>query len=112
MENLDKTIVDLQKVLKDQKVFNTKIKTIFNKYDKNKNGTIEKKELETLMTETSKEFKTTPPTKEVVDMYMKLVDKNKNGKIEFNEFSSFMKEILTAVLKGFEAAKQLQNLNK
>jgi Ca2+-binding EF-hand superfamily protein len=58
-----------------------RIKSIFNQFDKNNNGTIEKTELKTL----SIALNTPLSHAELIDFF-KLIDENNNGIISWDEF--------------------------
>ena len=72
---------------------NEKVKALFEKYDLNKNGVIDKDEFVRVMTDILRELGEDLPEKkhiEVAEEGFSKFDLNKNGKIEFNEFFEFM----------------------
>lgn len=57
------------------------MRTIFDSFDKDKNGYLEKDEIKKVSEELGK-----PLTPEELDKVMKMMDLNKDGKISFDEF--------------------------
>ena len=90
--------------LKTQKTYidNDKVKLLFEKYDLNKNGIMEKNEffkivcviLKDLGEEVNKK-----KYKQIAEEGMKRFDFNKNGKIEYNEFFEFIHFLISE--KGY-----------
>ena len=72
---------------------NEKVKNLFEKYDLNKNGVLDKDEFIKIMIDILRELGEDLPEKkhiEVAEEGFTKFDLNKNGKIEFNEFFEFM----------------------
>lgn len=69
------------------------IQMLFNKYDKNKNGVIEKAELTECFKEIIGSIEEMSPEEleKIVNEGMKNFDENANGVIELNEFSNIIK---------------------
>ena len=72
---------------------------IFDKFDKNKDGSVEKSELKPLLSTISKQLNLPDPTDEDIENGLKELDLNKNGKWEFEEFYPFYKQVYDS-LKG------------
>jgi Ca2+-binding EF-hand superfamily protein len=72
---------------------------IFDKFDKNKDGSVEKSELKPLLSTISKQLNLPDPTDEDIENGLKELDLNKNGKLEFEEFYPFYKQVYDS-LKG------------
>ena len=72
---------------------------IFDKFDKNKDGSVEKSELKPLLSTISKQSNLPDPTDEDIENGLKELDLNKNGKLEFEEFYPFYKQVYDS-LKG------------
>ncbi len=70
---------------------------IFDRYDKNKDGSIEKSELKSLLTEISKKLNYPEPNDEDIENGLKELDLNKNGKLEFDEFYPFFKQVYDSI---------------
>jgi len=72
---------------------------IFDKFDKNKDGSVEKSELKPLLSTISKQLNLPDPSDEDIENGLKELDLNKNGKLEFEEFYPFYKQVYDS-LKG------------
>ena len=71
----------------------SKVKELFEKYDKNRNGVLDKEEFLKILIDILSELGEDIPLKkhrEVAEEGLARFDLNKNGKIEFNEFCDFM----------------------
>ena len=74
-------------------VDNERVRKLFEKYDLNKNGVMEKEEFIQVMIDILKELGEDLPERkhrEVAEEGLIRFDLNKNGKIEFNEFFDFI----------------------
>ena len=74
-------------------VDNERVKSLFEKYDFNKNGVIDKEEFVKIMVDVLKELGEDLPEKkhiEVAEEGFSHFDFNRNGKIEFSEFFDFI----------------------
>ena len=81
---------------------NEKVKKLFEKYDLNKNGVMEKDEFIKVMVDILKELGEDLPERkhrEVAEEGLIRFDLNKNGKIEFNEFFEFIRFLVSE--KGY-----------
>ena len=81
--------------LKTQKTYidNDKVKMLFEKYDLNKNGIMEKDEFTKIVCVILKDLGeevNEKRYKQIADEGLKRFDFNKNGKIEFDEFFEFI----------------------
>ncbi len=88
---------------KDSFIDNNKVKWLYEKYDLNKNGIIDKNEFIRVMTDILKEFEPEADKnrlKEVVEEGLQTFDLNENGKLEYDEFFEFIHFLVTE--KGFE----------
>ncbi len=88
---------------KDSFIDNNKVKILYEKYDLNKNGIIDKNEFIRVMTDILKEFEPEADKnrlKEVVEEGLQTFDLNENGKLEYDEFFEFIHFLVTE--KGFE----------
>ena len=80
-----------------------KIKKLYEKYDENKNGVMERNEFAKLLKVILEEIGENYPEKrhnQVVDEAMKNFDANKNGTFEFCEFAQVMDYMINE--KGYE----------
>ena len=68
-------------------------KKVFNKYDKNKDGSLSVDELKPLLEKLAESLNLPKPTDESIQEGIKKLDINKNGVLEFNEFYRFFLEI-------------------
>ena len=66
------------------------IKQMFDDFDKDKNGSIDRSELELALKSLNLAF-----TQADIEEYMEQLDKSKNGDISFEEFRAFIKDKLT-----------------
>ena len=76
---------------------------LFNKYDINQNGALDKEEFEKMILDTLKSLGEENPEERfelIAQEGMKYFDKNKNGKIEFNEFYLLLDFLILE--RGFE----------
>ena len=81
---------------------NEKVKKLFEKYDLNKNGVMEKDEFIKVMVDILKELGEDLPEKkhiEVAEEGLQKFDLNNNGKIEYNEFYEFIRFLISE--KGY-----------
>ncbi|CAD8065258.1 unnamed protein product [Paramecium sonneborni] len=69
---------------------------VFDKYDKNKSGFIEKDELTLLLNNLAKEINSQLPTKKEIDYIVRYLDKNNDQKISRNEFQELGKLMVKA----------------
>ena len=70
-----------------------RVKKLFEKYDLNKNGVLDKEEFVRIMVDVLRELGENLPEKkhiEVAEEGFSKFDINRNGKIEFNEFFDFI----------------------
>ena len=87
---------------KETYVDNDKVKILFEKYDANKNGIIEKEEFIKIMVDIMKELGEDLPAKkhrEVAEEGLTRFDFNSNGQIEFSEFFEFIRFLISE--KGY-----------
>ena len=71
----------------------TKVKNLFEKYDKNRNGVLEKNEFIKILVDILTDLGEDLPVKkhlEVAEEGFERFDLNKNGKIEYKEFCDFI----------------------
>ena len=83
-------------------VDNDRVRKLFEKYDLNKNGVMEKEEFIQVMIDILKELGEDLPEKkhrEVAEEGLLKFDLNNNGKIEFNEFCEFIRFLVSE--KGY-----------
>ena len=81
----------------------SKTRQLFEKYDFNKNGVLDKNEFVKIMTDILRELGENLPEKkhiEVAEEGFNKFDLNDNKKIEFNEFYEFMRFIISE--KGYD----------
>ena len=81
----------------------TKARQLFEKYDFNKNGVLDKNEFVKIMTDILRELGENLPEKkhiEVAEEGFNKFDLNDNKKIEFSEFYEFMRFIISE--KGYD----------
>ena len=83
-------------------VDNNKVRKLFEKYDFNKNGVMEKEEFIQVMVDILKDLGENLPEKkhrEVAEEGLARFDLNNNGKIEFSEFFEFIRFLISE--KGY-----------
>ena len=79
-----------------------KVKELFQRYDRNKNGVLDKEEFIKILIDILEELGEDLPAKkhlEVAEEGITRFDLNKNGKIEFSEFCDFM--VFVVCEKGY-----------
>ena len=80
-----------------------KVRFLFEKYDENRNGTLERKEFSKIMKDIFKELNenlTEKSLNEAVEEGFKMFDTDKNKKLEFDEFYEFIRFLISN--KGYE----------
>ena len=80
-----------------------KVRNLFEKYDVNKNGVLDKNEFITIMVDILKKLGEDLPEKkhiEVAEEGFNKFDLNQNSVIEFNEFYEFMRFVISE--KGYD----------
>ena len=80
-----------------------KVRALFEKYDLDKNGTLEKKEFKRIMGDILRdldEIITEPKLTEISEEGFKLFDTDRSKKIEFSEFYDFIRFVISE--KGFQ----------
>ena len=86
--------------LSEEETFNQVALHAFNSVDKNKNGTIDIRELQACMVDMSQGLGVSvPDPNEIIDMFVKL-DKDRNKTIDFNEFKIFVKMALKKIIQA------------
>ena len=83
-------------------VDNDRVRKLFEKYDLNKNGVMEKEEFIQVMVDILKDLGEDLPEKkhrEVAEEGLARFDLNNNGKIEYNEFFEFIRFLVSE--KGY-----------
>ena len=73
-------------------------KEIFNAYDTDKSGYIDKKELKPLLTKISKQLSLPVPDDKDIQDRLKQLDMNQDGKLQFNEFLPFYKQVYEQIM--------------
>lgn len=84
----------------DPKTFEPIAKDAFDAADKDKNGVIDRKELELCMAEVAQGLGCSAPGKEAIDKEFKRLDTDKNGTIDLNEFKVFIKETMLKIINN------------
>ena len=91
-------ILDIQKdakeLLRDPKRFNEKFETLFSKYDKNRDGTIEFNEYQEFMKEFLISMGRTKIQPTLIYTYFERADSDQSGQIEKEEFKKEIKKRL------------------
>ena len=97
-EEQRRNILDIQKdakaLLGDPKKFNEKFETLFAKYDKNRDGTIEFNEYQEFMREMLIGMGRTKVQPTLIYSYFERADSDKSGQIEKEEFRKEVKKRL------------------
>ena len=81
---------------------NERVRKLFEKYDLNKNGVLDKEEFVKIMLDILRELGEDLPEKkhrEVAEEGLQKFDLNNNGKIEYNEFYEFIRFLISE--KGY-----------
>ena len=74
-------------------------KEIFNRFDKDKSGFIEKDELRELLITVSKQLNLPILTEKEIEEGLKQLDNNNDGKLQFDEFLKFYEQLYEEVMK-------------
>ena len=83
----------------NQKHIRKVAKEIFNRFDKDKSGFIEKDELRELLFTVSKQLNLPILTEKEIEEGLKQLDNNNDGKLQFDEFLSFYEQLYEEVMK-------------
>ena len=83
----------------NQKNIRKVAKEIFNRFDKDKSGFIEKDELRELLITVSKQLNLPILTEKEIEEGLKQLDNNNDGKLQFNEFLNFYEQLYEEVMK-------------
>ena len=75
------------------KEISDKAKKVFDEYDRNKDGVLNKSELKPLLDKVADVFGLSKVNDEEIEEGIKILDINKNGVLEFNEFFKFSREV-------------------
>ena len=75
------------------KEISDKAKKVFNDYDRNKDGVLNKSELKPLLDKVADVFGLSKVNDKEIEEGIKTLDLNKNGVLEFNEFFKFFREV-------------------
>lgn len=83
----------------NQKHIRKVAKEIFNRFDKDKSGFIEKDELRELLITVSKQLNLPILTEKEIEEGLKQLDNNNDGKLQFDEFLNFYEQLYEEVMK-------------
>ena len=90
---------DLVNKINDESFITQVAEKYFNFYDKNGNGSLEKKELIKIMNSIAKTFYGCEPEKGAIEEQFEKLDKDKNNTIDFNEFKSFIQDYIRMLIE-------------
>ena len=83
----------------NQKNIRKVAKEIFNRFDKDKSGFIEKDELREILITVSKQLNLPILTEKEIEEGLKQLDNNNDGKLQFDEFLKFYEQLYEEVMK-------------
>lgn len=86
--------MDPKKILENEQLFKKFAKQVFDSFDKNASGEIDKKELGHALIEFAKESETTIPDEGIINETMKELDKNASQTLTIDEFETYVRTIL------------------
>lgn len=95
--------MSLQDILKDKDRLQILSRAAFDAIDVQKNGYLEKKEIEALLINIAKDLNVKKPVKEEVDDIFKEINKDKTGRIHYDEFQSIIENVLQSMIQAEEA---------
>lgn len=87
-------LMDPKKILQNEELFKKFAKQVFDSFDKNLSGEIDKKELGNALINFAKESGTTIPDDEIIHETMKELDKNASLTLTIDEFETYVRTIL------------------
>ena len=90
-------------ILADKEKVKVITKAAFDTIDINKTGYLERKEIEALLINITKDLNVKKPINEEIDDVMKELAKDKNGKITPKEFQVVVEQILESMAQAIEA---------
>ena len=88
----------MKKQLEDDKYLTSISKKPFVEADKNKNGTIDFKELKACMIEIAQGMGDKIPKDKIISEEFENLDKDNNKKVDFNEFKAFIKNNMIRII--------------
>jgi Ca2+-binding EF-hand superfamily protein len=75
-------------------------KAVFDSFDKDGNGSIDKSEIKPLLLKISSQLKLPQPSDNDISEGFKQLDDNNNNKLEFDEFIQFYKQIYEHLIQN------------
>ena len=75
-------------------------KAVFDSFDKDGNGSIDKSEIKSLLLKISSQLKLPQPSDNDISEGFKQLDDNNNNKLEFDEFIQFYKQIYEHLIQN------------
>ena len=92
----------LKDLLGNQDAFKEVSTELFNAFDADKTGFIERSEFKNLLTEFSNKAGIDLPTDSEIDEIMKDLDQNNDNKFSLDEFTTFFRLLLEGILSALE----------
>ena len=77
-------------------------KDVFNFFDTDKSGFIERNELKPLLNKISKQLNLPLPEEKDIEEGLKQLDLNKDGKLQFSEFLPFYQQVYEQIMSKLE----------
>jgi len=99
---MEDVISEIRSLLKDPAKFDKFASERFEHTDVDKNGVIDREELESAMIEIAEEMGVAKPKKSTVEKVLKKYDADKSGKLDREEFFEFTKWVLDNFIKAIE----------
>ncbi len=93
------SLEELKNKINDDGFITEVAKKYFQHYDRNSNGSIDKKELVKIMKDISKIYFGCEPEKGAIETQFHNLDKDRNNNIDFLEFKAFIKEYLKMIVE-------------
>lgn len=101
--------MSIQDILKDKEKIKIITKAAFDALDINKTGSLERKEIETLLMNISKDLNAKKPSKDEIDEIIKELDQDKDGKIRPDEFQIVVEQVLESMAQTIDPSTALGN---
>ena len=93
----------IKEILKDENKINNVSRAMFNEADTDKSGKVCLKEMHNLMKKICNDFSLPEPSLQQAKEVLKELDEDENGEVDSVEFRKLVVDILTAMVKSYEA---------
>ena len=107
--NNEYEILQYEGILKDKEKLDVTLKELFEEFDADGSGQIDKKELYTLLIAVSEQFDIDPPSQEDVELVLSNLDENSDNLLDYKEMRHFLEAILEELIDKRKEAIDREN---